>query len=628
MKFAFNAKNLEAQRLARRYAAEHIDKINQDTRRAVREAIAGAIRDKRPPRDAARVIQSLVGTTRSQQKSLTRYAAQLAAQPTWAAKSAAQKTKILKKYRDKLIRRRAQMIARTETVDALNAGSEVSWVQAQRQGLLGKKASKEWVTTPVGACSICRDELNGQIVLLGKTFQSKSIGALERPTAHPNCRCTIAPVKGELEATIAPDRVKATARKTTTRKGLKAEGKVEVKAGTVNADGEILRGSDVRKALITYAEELPEGRQILKEIERHNPALARVDRQIVEFRAEWEKAAKLKAAELRKELRFTRREIKKAQKELRAKFRPRLDHLLSRKERLLSLVEKPLARQAEHVRQRFLYNAAQNDMFETVTKVQLSQVEASELREGVTAFRRMIDDTIGTTTIGGTAGQTQIVTSMKKAVVNFIERVQRASFGEFKGSEKVYRIRADFASSLKRPHNQRSTIVHEMAHGAEASSPDVLAEAIRFRDLRTKGEKVQGLRDLFPGANFRKTEVTYTDEWLKRDVYFGKRYREGARLSKVPHPDKRRSNNLVFTKRDGWQRATEIVSQGMEKMYYNPIQFAKDDPRTFDFIYERIIKRKYTNKSSKYALDIKKDLEVVEIVKESWGDVRSLRLRE
>jgi hypothetical protein len=224
MTFAFDAKNIEAQRLAWRYAAEHIKKINQDTRRAVREAIAGAIRDKRPPRDAARVIQSLVGTTRSQQKSLTRYAAQLAQQPTWAAKSAAQKTKILKKYRDKLIRRRAQMIARTETIDALNAGSEVSWVQAQRQGLLGKNASKEWVTTPVGACSICRD-LNGQIVLLGKTFQS-SIGALERPSAHPNCHCAIAPVKGELEATIAPDRVKATVGKTATLTQLTAEEKV------------------------------------------------------------------------------------------------------------------------------------------------------------------------------------------------------------------------------------------------------------------------------------------------------------------------------------------------------------------------------------------------------------------
>ena len=185
--FAFNAKNREAQRIARDYAAQQVQNINKETTLAIRQTIRRSIRDQTPPREAAKIIKEIVGLNRPQHDTLIRYLESLPEGLTLSAK-----VKALRKYKAKLVRRRAMMIARTEVIDALNLGAEVARKQAQGQGLLGKDAEKEWLTTPVGACSIC-EALNGKSVKIGEKFQSPR-GALNGPTAHPNCRCGLAPV--------------------------------------------------------------------------------------------------------------------------------------------------------------------------------------------------------------------------------------------------------------------------------------------------------------------------------------------------------------------------------------------------------------------------------------------------
>ena len=187
--FQFNAKSRDAQRWAKRYAGTRITNLNTETKLAVRKIVTDSIRDGVPPRDAAKQIREMVGLNRPQGIALRRYVAGLSPTLTTAAK---EKAGI--KLKNKMIRRRAIMIARTEVIDSLSGGVEKSWQQAQGKGLLGKNAKKEWVTTPVGACAVCR-ALNGQIVPLSKNFES-DLGPLARPTAHPNCRCGIAPVPG------------------------------------------------------------------------------------------------------------------------------------------------------------------------------------------------------------------------------------------------------------------------------------------------------------------------------------------------------------------------------------------------------------------------------------------------
>ena len=185
--FAFNAKNREAQRIARDYGAAQITLIGDETKKAVSLIIQRSIREGIAPRDAAKLIKEAVGLNRPQIQTLIDYVGRFPAEMPTAVKF-----KAYKKYKEKLVRRRAMMIARTEVIDALNLGAEVAWRQAQGQGLLGKEARKEWLTTPVGACKIC-SALNGKTAKIGEKFDTPR-GAVNGPTAHPNCRCGLAPV--------------------------------------------------------------------------------------------------------------------------------------------------------------------------------------------------------------------------------------------------------------------------------------------------------------------------------------------------------------------------------------------------------------------------------------------------
>lgn len=83
-----------------------------------------------------------------------------------------------------LIRRRAQNIARTEAMTAMNEGKLASWHEQVANGWLSPDAEKEWIEgrTP---CEICKP-LVGEVVPWDQPF---SIGVM-MPPAHPSCRCT------------------------------------------------------------------------------------------------------------------------------------------------------------------------------------------------------------------------------------------------------------------------------------------------------------------------------------------------------------------------------------------------------------------------------------------------------
>lgn len=105
------------------------------------------------------------------------------------------------------------------------------------------------------------------------------------------------------------------------------------------------------------------------------------------------------------------------------------------------------------------------------------------------------------------------------------------------------------------------TIVHEFGHGVNDYN-GVRESAFEFLDARTKGEKLEKLKDVV-GGGYDDLELGRKDDWLKlypnqpsRAWYTGK-----------PYPDN-----------------TEIVSMGVELMYNNPVHFAKTDPEYFDFI--------------------------------------------
>lgn len=91
---------------------------------------------------------------------------------------------------------RAEMIARTETMDAANEGQQAAWDQAIDDGLLTGNEKQEWIVTPDDRlCPICED-VDGQTVGLDENFEVDG-DEIDGPPAHPNCRCTIGLVLGD-----------------------------------------------------------------------------------------------------------------------------------------------------------------------------------------------------------------------------------------------------------------------------------------------------------------------------------------------------------------------------------------------------------------------------------------------
>ena len=82
---------------------------------------------------------------------------------------------------DDMNKARSEMIARTETCDALE---QAFLDRADDMGITGK----EWVT--YDPCGICEDNEAEGIVPIAHIFSSGH----ERPPAHPSCRCALAPV--------------------------------------------------------------------------------------------------------------------------------------------------------------------------------------------------------------------------------------------------------------------------------------------------------------------------------------------------------------------------------------------------------------------------------------------------
>lgn len=181
VEMTFDRANPEAVRWAQEHAGELVTDITKSGRAAVRQVMTRALQGELSPREAAKLIRSVVGLTDMQADAVLNLRAKLLAK----GRSAAQVEKETARYASRLLRHRAETIARTETVAAANEGQRQLWAQAQDRGLLRAGQLRRWVTTPdERLCPVCR-LLDGKTAALDGTFP----GGLLNPPAHPNCRC-------------------------------------------------------------------------------------------------------------------------------------------------------------------------------------------------------------------------------------------------------------------------------------------------------------------------------------------------------------------------------------------------------------------------------------------------------
>lgn len=197
MSWSMNEANPLAVEWAQAHSAHLVREVTEQTRQAIRDAVARAIDEGRGSRVAAREIRDVIGLTRRQEQSIENLRARLKAEGLSAEKVQER----LSRERQKLARRRALVIARTESMTAANTGQQLLWKDAERRGLVDAQMYREWVVTPDDrTCAFCAP-MHGTRVLLDGEFEagavtrkngtSVQLPSVMTPPLHPSCRCVM-----------------------------------------------------------------------------------------------------------------------------------------------------------------------------------------------------------------------------------------------------------------------------------------------------------------------------------------------------------------------------------------------------------------------------------------------------
>ncbi len=107
----------------------------------------------------------------------------------------AQKAIMVQRYRERYLKHRSEMIARTETLRAANLGSYEAWRQASEEQELftGEQIRRDWLTAKDDRVRLGHRSIPGMNkggVGMNQPFQTPT-GPVMIPPHEPNCRCTV-----------------------------------------------------------------------------------------------------------------------------------------------------------------------------------------------------------------------------------------------------------------------------------------------------------------------------------------------------------------------------------------------------------------------------------------------------
>lgn len=195
--------NQKATDYARTRSAQLVRSIDNSNRLAIRQVITSAFTTPRTVDQTARTLRDIVGLHPRWARAVENFketnTRRLIRDGMSTENAAIKADEMTEKYRRKLIRRRAEMISRTEIQQAQNFGREASWQASDRAGLIDARAEKEWRTAPQGSrygppCDECTAMAGKRVPWNGSFPNGRSM-----PPAHPHCRCTavlIPPTRG------------------------------------------------------------------------------------------------------------------------------------------------------------------------------------------------------------------------------------------------------------------------------------------------------------------------------------------------------------------------------------------------------------------------------------------------
>lgn len=162
-----------------------------DTQRATVRAVMGGALDGQYTGDkAARLIRDTVGLHPAWAQAVVNHRERVLnnalkeGKPLPKAEAYADKQS--ERYAAKLLRRRADNIARTEILTSENLGRFATWADAIGNGYGRADDVKEWDAELNECCDSCR-AIHGEIVQWDQPFSNGKM----MPPAHPSCRCAV-----------------------------------------------------------------------------------------------------------------------------------------------------------------------------------------------------------------------------------------------------------------------------------------------------------------------------------------------------------------------------------------------------------------------------------------------------
>lgn len=202
---AFTLVNELAVEWARKRSASLVRAIGVTQRDTIRQLVAQATQQGGHPYETAKLIKETIGLDPRLAGAVRNYQRGLAEQGMPADEIARK----VSAYTDRLLRYRARMIARTETLSAANRGQQLAWWNAVQNGWLDPNQwNRIWLAGPEKnipikgvkrgspkkfrrvPCAVC-EAMDRQTVALFEPWTLPSGRVIETPTdSHPHCRCT------------------------------------------------------------------------------------------------------------------------------------------------------------------------------------------------------------------------------------------------------------------------------------------------------------------------------------------------------------------------------------------------------------------------------------------------------
>jgi hypothetical protein len=184
MGIKFDLRSKEAEAWIKEYSGEQIKYISEANQLAIRQIKLRAFQEGLTIQQQHKIIKQHIGLLPQHVVAVGNYQDRLIS----SGMDRATAEKLSAKYREKLLRYRANMIAETEGMSASNNGARSSNESAVKRGILSdKEYEQEWVASGLrNVCDKCKDA-NGKRAPIGGTFPNGSQG----PPIHPHDHCGV-----------------------------------------------------------------------------------------------------------------------------------------------------------------------------------------------------------------------------------------------------------------------------------------------------------------------------------------------------------------------------------------------------------------------------------------------------